>query len=80
MKYPCEEVLSNIQKTLHECRDNEKTLYISNNVNLHKCENIQHWLNDVYLHVGLRMEIKNPIIKDKYKIHYTVKKRLLIIE
>ena len=80
MKHSCDEVLSNIQKTLHECRDNQKTLRISDVVNLHKCENIQRWSNDVKFHIGLRIEVKNPIIKDIYKIKYIVKKRLLIIE
>jgi len=76
----CEEVLHNIQKTLHECRDNQKMMFISGIVNLHNCDNIKRWSDDVYSHVQLKMDIKNPILKDKYKIKYVVNKRLVVIE
>ena len=75
----CDEVLNNIQKSLQECKDNQKIINISGIVNIHNCKNIQYWLNDVYYHIGLRMEIKNPVIENNYRIKYIVNKRLLII-
>lgn len=79
MKNHCEEILMNIQRTLHECRDNRKKFEVYNKINIHECSNIKRWSNDVFYHVGLKLEIKNPIIINEYNIKYDVKNRVITI-
>jgi hypothetical protein len=78
-KNSCDEILKNMQRTLHECRDNKKEFFINKIMVIDKCDNITDWSKDVFYHVGLKLNIKHPVIFKKYTIEYNVKSRTLSI-
>jgi hypothetical protein len=76
----CEELLKNIQKSLHKCNNNKKNIEINEIINFQECNNIQDWYKTVKESTKLNLELKNPILKENYSIEYNVDKRLIIIE
>ena len=78
-KNSCEEILINMQRTLHECCDNKKEFILKKAINMNGCDNIKNWSEDVSYHVGLKLNIKRPIIIGKYTIEYNVRNRTLTI-
>jgi hypothetical protein len=75
----CQELLENIQRTLHECKDNRKTINIYDTLDINKCNNVKLWAKNIKDSVPLKVNIKNPIFINKYSIDYKVSERSLII-
>ena len=75
----CEELLENIQRTLHECRDNQKVVEISRAFDTRRCENVAWWSRNIKDSIPLNVEIRNPILQNKYCIEYKVAARSLVI-
>ena len=76
----CEELLDNILRTLIECRDNKNTISVNGLFDIRECKNIVKWTANMKDHIPLKIEIKNPIIKNNYTIDYIVNQRSLTIE
>ena len=76
----CNELLENIHRTLHKCRDNKRFIEISGELDIRKCQNITNWARNIKDCIPLNIEIKNPLLKNKYSIEYKVTARSLIIE
>ena len=79
MNNNCQELLENIQRTLHECRDNRKTIEICAPLDVNQCKNVQYWASAIKESVPLKVEIKQSILSNKYAIEYKVKERSLVI-
>ena len=79
-KNDCDEILKNIQRTLHECNDNKKVFFMKNIIFIENCDNIKKWSEDVSYHVGLKLNINRSIILNKYTIEYNVRNRTLSIK
>lgn len=75
----CEELLENIQKTLHKCCNNQLTINIKEEFDMRECDNVDKWSKNIKSCIPLKIEIKNPIVQNKYYIDYRVEKRSLII-
>lgn len=76
----CEDLLKNIQKSLHKCNNNKKNIEINEIINFQECNNIQDWYKTVKESTKLNLELKNQILKGNYSIEYNVDKRLITIE
>jgi len=76
----CEELLKNIQKSLHKCNNNKKNIEINEIINFQECNNIQDWYKTVKESTKLNLELKTQILKENYCIEYNVDKRLITIE
>ena len=79
MSQNCEELLENIQKTLHECCNNQRIINIKEEFDMRECENVVKWSKTIKDCIPLKIEIKNPIVYHKYSIEYRVNARSLII-
>jgi hypothetical protein len=79
MNVNCEELLENIHKTLHECRDNKKKIAISGLFDIRECNNFTNWSKNIKNCIPLKIEIKNPIVENNYSIEYIVNQRSLVI-
>jgi hypothetical protein len=79
MEKNCQELLENIQRTLHECRDNQRTIEICEALDVNKCKNIKFWENTIKSSIPLKVEIKNTVLNNTYSIDYKVNERSLII-
>jgi len=75
----CQELLDNIQRTLHECRDNKKTIEITEMFDINKCDNVSKWRKTIKVCIPLKVVILNSIVKNKYSIEYKVNQRSLVI-
>jgi len=75
----CQDLMDNIQRTLHECRDNKKTVEINEMFDMRKCNNVARWSNNIRDCIPLNVEIKNPVVKNRYSIEYKVAARSLVI-
>ena len=76
----CDVLLKNIQKSLHKCNNNKKIVEIEEIINFQDCDNIQDWYRTVKESTKLKIDLKKPILKEKYSIEYNVEKRLITIE
>jgi hypothetical protein len=76
----CEELLNNIQKSLHKCNNNKKIIEIEEIINFKECSNISEWYKIVKESTKLKIDLKKPILKEKYSIEYDVNKRLITID
>jgi len=76
----CEELLKNIQKSLHKCNSNKKIIEIEEIINFKECINISDWYKTVKESTKLKIDLKKSILKEKYSIEYDVNKRLIIID
>lgn len=79
MNQNCEELLENIQKTLHECCNNKRTINIKGNFDMSECKNVVNWSRTIKDCIPLKIEIKNPVVKNEYSIEYKVASRSLVI-
>jgi hypothetical protein len=79
MNKDCQELLENIQRTLHECRDNRKTVEICGALDVRQCKNVNYWASTIKDSIPLNVEIKHPILTHKYSIDYKVRERSLVI-
>ena len=43
----CKELMENIERTLHECRDNKRTVEIYEALDIRKCKNIENWSRNI---------------------------------
>jgi len=75
----CQEFLENIQRTLHECKDNKKTINIIDTLDIRQCNNVKTWARNIRDSIPLKVNIKTPIFINKYSIDYKVGERSLII-
>jgi hypothetical protein len=75
----CQELLDNIKRTLHECRDNKKTIEITEMFDINKCYNVSKWRKTIKVCIPLKVVILNSIVKNKYSIEYKVNQRSLVI-
>lgn len=75
----CEELLENIQRTLHKCCNNKRTVNIKGEFDMRECKNVVKWSRTIKDCIPLKIEIKNPIVNSKYSIDYSVDKRSLVI-
>jgi len=71
--------MENIERTLHECRDNKRTIEIYEALDIRKCKNIENWSRNIKDCIPLKVEVKNPILAKKYSIEYKVAARCLTI-
>jgi hypothetical protein len=79
MDRSCEELMDNIEKTLHECRDNKRTIVIAKAFDVRRCDNVAWWSKNIKDSIPLKIDIKNPILQNKYSIEYKVEARSLVI-
>jgi len=79
MERSCEELLENITRTLHECRDNQITVDVSEAFDMRDCKNVATWRRNIKDSIPLKVLVKNPILVNKYCIDYKVRERALII-
>ena len=79
MSKNCEELLENIQKTLHECCNNKRTIDIKEEFDMRECKNVAKWSKTIKDCIKLKIEMKNPVVHSKYSIEYRVDTRSLII-
>jgi hypothetical protein len=75
----CEELLNKIKYVLHKCKDDTEIIKISDKLDITNCKNISKWSKDVRNTVGLKLDIRNPIITDIFVIDYKVNKKKIII-
>ena len=75
----CQELLENIQRTLHECKDNRKTINICDSLDINQCSNVKLWAKNIKDSIPLKLDIKTPIFINKYSIEYKVSERSLTI-
>ena len=75
----CQELMDNIERTLHECRDNKRIVKIKDTFDMRECKNVSWWFTNIKNSVPLKIEIKNPILINQYSIEYNVITRSLII-
>jgi hypothetical protein len=80
MENSCEELLKNIQKSLHKCNSNKKIIEIEDIINFQECNNIHDWYKTVKESTKLKINLKRSILKEKYSIEYNVDKRMITIE
>jgi hypothetical protein len=79
MERNCEELLENITRTLHECRDNQITVDVREAFDMRDCKNVATWRRNIKDSIPLKVLVKNPILVNKYCIDYKVRERALII-
>lgn len=79
-KTQCEEILENIKQTLHECRDNKKRFYMEKTTCVHICDNVNKWSDDLRCSLGLKLDIKRPIVKGVYIVDYNVRNKIITIK
>jgi len=75
----CQDLMDNIQRTLHECRDNKKTIEITEMFDISQCKNVSKWSKIIKACIPLKVEIKNSLVKNEYSIEYKVEARSLVI-
>ena len=75
----CEELLENIQRSLHECKDNRTTINIMGILDITQCSNVKTWHKNIKSSVPLKMDIRNTQFVDRYSIDYKVGERSLTI-
>ena len=47
MNKNCQDLMDNIQRTLHECRDNKKTIEITEMFDISQCKNVSKWSKNI---------------------------------